>query len=62
MVDEEKAPEKMDTDKKTDKKDYLSFHKMQLGYERIVNTAFLQAEHIKNPPCIEMQTPPPDFC
>jgi hypothetical protein len=62
MADEEKAPEKMDTEKKAEKKDYFSFHKMQLGYNHNINTAFLHAEHIKHPPCIELQTPPPDFC
>lgn len=62
MTAEEKAPEKMDTEKKADKKDYFSFHNLQLGYDHNINTAFLRVENIKHPPCIEMQTPPPDFC
>jgi archaellum component FlaF (FlaF/FlaG flagellin family) len=62
MADEEKSPEKMETEKKADKKDYLSYNIMGLSFTRHTNTAFHNAENFKHPPCLEMQTPPPDFC
>ncbi|MBL7702341.1 MAG: hypothetical protein JNM14_08830 [Ferruginibacter sp.] len=62
VADEEKSPEKPDTDKKTEKKDYLSYHNIELGFTHNLNTAFHNAENFKHPPCLEMPTPPPDFC
>jgi hypothetical protein len=62
MADEEKGPDKMETEKKADKKDYISYNSMALGFTRHINTAFQNAENFKHPPCLEMHTPPPDFC
>jgi hypothetical protein len=62
MADEEKAPEKIETEKKADKKDCLSYNIMALGLTRHINTAFHNAEKFKHPPCLEIQTPPPNFC
>lgn len=60
MVDEEKADDKTETDQKL-KKDYTVFTHQLAGFSRKLNTAFHLAEKILASPCIEKNTPPPNF-
>lgn len=62
MADEEKVPEKMDAEKKAEKEHFLSFYNIEPYYSLRLNSILPPAVNIKRPPCLEMQTPPPDFC
>lgn len=62
IADEEKSAEKTDIEKKAEKKDFLYHHITALIFSGQTNAAIHQAIHFKHPPCLETQTPPPDFC
>jgi hypothetical protein len=62
ITDEEKAPEKTEADKKTEKKDYMAFLNQLLDQANNTNTSFLHTENIQSPPYLEKQNPPPNFC
>lgn len=60
LVDEEKADDKTETEQKL-KKDYTCFADHITAFSRELNTAFHLAEKILAAPCIEKNTPPPNF-
>lgn len=60
LVDEEKADEKTETEQKL-KKDFTVFADHVSALSRQLNTAFHLAEKILAAPCIEKNTPPPNF-
>ncbi|HNU87760.1 MAG TPA: hypothetical protein PKJ94_05705 [Ferruginibacter sp.] len=62
IADEEKAQEKKETDKKTEKKDYIAFQNQLPGQGNLINTSFHRSENIQLPPYLEKQNPPPNFC
>lgn len=62
IADEEKAPEKIETDKKSEKKDYIAFQYQLYGQANLINRSFHRTENIQLPPSLEKQSPPPDFC
>lgn len=62
IADEEKAPETTETDKKTDKKDYIAFQNQLQGQALYIKTAFQHTENIQLPPYLEKLNPSPDFC
>jgi len=61
FVDEEKAGEKTETEKK-EKKDYSFVDSATNELSFKINTALHVAEKILTHPCLEMPTPPPNFC
>lgn len=62
IADEEKAPEKTKTDKKTENKDYITFQLQLLDQSGFINTPFHHIENIELPPYLEKLSPPPNFC
>lgn len=62
MVDEEKIPEKVDPEKKSDAKDYFRLPVISLITSQQLTTTHLHTASALLFSCLEMQTPPPDFC
>lgn len=61
IVDEEKTPEKTDTNEIKEPKNFHSFQQSQDVISQKLQTAFLLAEKIVLSPCLEKHTPPPDY-
>lgn len=60
IVDEEKADDKTETEQKL-KKDYTVFAEHAAIFSRQLNIALHLAEKILASPCIEKNSPPPNF-
>lgn len=61
MVDEEKAEEKIEETKKTEKEiPFVTNQSIEFSHQ--IDIALHLAEKIQAPPCLEKLTPPPNFC
>jgi hypothetical protein len=61
IVDEEKNNEKIEDAKKEKKESpYIGYRSLGLSHQ--ISTALHVAEKIQAAPCLEMLTPPPNFC
>lgn len=61
IVDEEKGTEKSDSEKK-EIKDKIILPLGSTEFSNKINIAFHLAEKIHTSPCLEKETPPPNFC
>jgi hypothetical protein len=61
-VDEEKNTDKTCADETKEKKEFPGNHFLSIVLSLKLNTAFHLAENILAPPCLEKNTPPPNFC
>lgn len=61
-VDEEKNTDKTCADETKEKKEFPGSPFLSIILSINLNTAFHLAESILTPPCLEKNTPPPNFC